>query len=122
MIKSVPAWLLDYQLVLTDEETQLIQTYRESDRWLCKFIYEDGKEGHIDVAQAVKGYKGHCFKEIHLAHTVRDLLIEGCGQLRDHLRTILEIRSGGGEQIIEIPLYPQQSAQPPAVPHQAQAQ
>ncbi len=122
MIKSVPAWLLDYQLVLTDEEAQLIKIYKEGDTWLCKYNHEDGSDGHITVDQVVKGHKGHCFKQLHAAHTVRDLIIQGCGRLRDHLMAILEIRAGGGAQTIEIPLYPQQSAQPPAVPHQAQAQ
>src|ERR1051325_7914489 len=108
MIKSVPAWLLDYQLELTSEETELIQTYKDGEKILCRYTDDEGKEHYINVSQAVKGYKGHCFKQLYLAQTVQTLIIEGCGGLRDHMRSIMEIRSGGGEKVIEIPLYPQQ--------------
>ena len=122
MIKSVPAWLVDFQLQLTSEESELIKTYKEAERTLCTFTNLDGNESSFTVGQAITGHKGHVCKQLAHAQTLRDSVIHGCAALRDHLRAIIEIRAGGGEQIIDIPLYPQQSAQPPTLPPQIQAQ
>jgi hypothetical protein len=119
LLKSTPAWLFDYQLELNEEEASLIKTYQLGDMIVAKWTDADGKPNSLKLSQLIDGHKGHCFRQLPDVYATRDEMIEGCGGLRNLLRSIIEIRGGGAEQIIDIPIYSQQSTQP--VPDAARA-
>src|SRR5690349_5734743 len=106
LIKSKPAWQLEYRLELTTEEAELVRTYRMEEMRLGKYLTEDGKtQVYMDIGRTIVGGPGPIYTNLNEINAVKVTLVEGCVALRDQLRQIQEIRAGGSAEIIDFPLH-----------------
>ena len=105
MLSSRPAWQLFYNLELTREESELVQTYKLGEHVLCRYTDNEGKEGFLEVRQAVNGKGGNVYFGLGAVSRLKQSLIEGCNTFRAYLRAIQEIRAGGGVESFDYPLH-----------------
>jgi hypothetical protein len=101
MLSTKVAFLFDYRVILTPEETALVRKYQHGDFTVGTWEGDKGMEFYVSLNQAVQGKKGHCFTGLGPLTRFEASLIEGCQKLCVNLDELRRI-SAGGERVLEI--------------------